>query len=107
MGYTPLQAGVRLIPVAVVLMIAAPLSSVLVARFGTKIIVTFGLFIVAAALLLLSRATSSSGYGLVVVVLVVLGLGMGIGHGAGHRLDHGVAAAGQGRRRIGRQRHDP
>ena len=28
-------------------------------------------------------------------------------HGALHRLDHGLAAAGQGRRRLGGQRHDP
>ena len=78
LAYTPLQAGVRIIPVAVALMIAAPLSSVLVARFGTKIIVTLGLVTVSGALLLLSRANSSSGYGLVFAVLVILGLGLGI-----------------------------
>ncbi len=78
LAYTPFQAGVRLIPVAVVLMVAAPLSSVLVARFGTKVIVSLGLLIVGGALLLMSRATITSGYGLVAIVLVVLGLGMGI-----------------------------
>jgi EmrB/QacA subfamily drug resistance transporter len=78
LAYTPLQAGVRLIPVAVALMIAAPLSSLLVARFGTKIIVTVGLVTVAGALFLLSRASVTSGYELVAAVLVVLGLGMGI-----------------------------
>jgi EmrB/QacA subfamily drug resistance transporter len=78
LGFTPLEAGVRLIPVAVVLMVAAPTSSLLVARWGTKIIVTTGLAVVSGALLLLSRADTSSGYGLVVVVLVLLGLGMGI-----------------------------
>ena len=31
----------------------------------------------------------------------------GAHHGAGHRVGHGVAAAGQGRRRLGRERHDP
>jgi EmrB/QacA subfamily drug resistance transporter len=78
LAYTPLQAGVRIIPVAVALMIAAPLSSTLVSRFGTKIIVTLGLVTVSGALFLMSRATASSGYGLVFAVLVVLGLGMGI-----------------------------
>ena len=53
LGFSPLEAGVRVIPVAVALMIAAPLSSVLVARFGSKIMVTSGLVIVAGALLLL------------------------------------------------------
>jgi AcrR family transcriptional regulator len=77
LGFTPLQAGIRVIPVAVALMVAAPLSSVLVARFGSKVMVTSGLVIVAGALLLLSRASLTSGYGLVAVVLVLLGLGMG------------------------------
>jgi EmrB/QacA subfamily drug resistance transporter len=78
LGYSPLKAGVGLVPVAVVLMIAAPVSTFLVARFGTKVIVTVGLVAVAAALFLMSRTTLSSGYALVAVVLVVLGLGMGI-----------------------------
>ncbi len=78
LAFTPLQAGIRLLPVAVALMIAAPISSLLVARFGTKIIVSLGLVFVAGALFLMSRATLASGYGLVAIVMVVLGLGMGI-----------------------------
>ena len=78
LNFTPLEAGVRVIPVAIALMIAAPLSSVLVARFGTKIMVASGLLTVSAALLLLSRATITSGYPLVALVLVVLGVGMGL-----------------------------
>ncbi len=78
LGYSPFKAGVGLVPVAVVLMIAAPLSTMLVARFGTKIIVSIGLVAVAAALFLMSQTTLSSGYALVAVVLVILGLGMGI-----------------------------
>ena len=35
------------------------------------------------------------------------GVRHGLGHGTGHRLDHGFAAARQGRRRLGRQRHHP
>jgi EmrB/QacA subfamily drug resistance transporter len=77
LGFSPLAAGVRLLPAAIALMIAAPVSSFLVARFGTKAVVTFGLATVAAALFLMSRATVSGGYGLVAVVLVVLGIGMG------------------------------
>jgi EmrB/QacA subfamily drug resistance transporter len=78
LGFSPLQAGAALIPVAVALMVSAPTSSFLVARFGTKAIVTVGLLIVASSLALLSAATTTSGYPLVAAVLVLLGLGMGL-----------------------------
>jgi EmrB/QacA subfamily drug resistance transporter len=78
LGFTPLQAGEALIPVAFALMVSAPTSSFLVARVGTKAIVTMGLLIVASSLTLLSTATTTSGYGLIAAVLVLLGLGMGL-----------------------------
>lgn len=78
LGYSALQSGIRLLPVAVALMVAAPLSAKLTARFGTKKIVTLGLLLTAAALLLFSRATDTSGYPLVAAVLVIIGVGMGL-----------------------------
>src|SRR6478735_3346997 len=53
-GYTPLQAGVRLIPFAMVMMVTAPLSARIVEFAGTKVVVTTGLLIVTLALVLLS-----------------------------------------------------
>jgi AcrR family transcriptional regulator len=78
LGYDALQSGVRLLPVAFALVIAAPLSSTLVSRVGTKYVVTIGLLLVAVAMGLFSRATTTSGYGLVAAVLVVIGVGMGL-----------------------------
>jgi AcrR family transcriptional regulator len=77
LSYDALQSGIRLLPIAGALMVAAPLSSRLVALAGTKIVVTFGLLLVAAAMAIMSLATTSSGFGLVAIVLVVIGLGMG------------------------------
>ncbi len=77
LGYTALESGVRLLPVAAALMIAAPLSARLVAHVGTKIVVGAGLVLVAGALLLFSTVTVSSGYGLIAAVLVIIGVGMG------------------------------
>jgi EmrB/QacA subfamily drug resistance transporter len=77
LGYDALQTGVRLIPVAFVLMVAAPTSSLLTKRFGSKIVVASGLAIVAAGLLVLGQASVTSGYLLVAAALVLLGLGMG------------------------------
>jgi EmrB/QacA subfamily drug resistance transporter len=78
LGLSPLGCGVRLLPVAGVLMISAPASAKLVARFGTKLVVASGLVLVTVALVIFSATTVSSGYGLVAVVLVVIGAGMGL-----------------------------
>ena len=53
-GYSPLQAGVRLIPYAMTMMITAPLSARLVERLGTKRVVTMGLSIISVAMVVLS-----------------------------------------------------
>jgi Na+/melibiose symporter-like transporter len=77
LGYTPLQAGVRVIPVAT-LIVASPLSARLVERFGSKLVVSAGLVLVSASLALLSTVSPTGGYLLVAESLALLGFGMGI-----------------------------
>ena len=77
LGFSALESGVRLLPVAGSLMVAAPLSAKLVSWFGTKAIVSAGLLIVGIALFLFSRVEVDSGYGIVAVTLVLIGFGMG------------------------------
>lgn len=78
LGYSALEAGYRMIPVAVGLIIGARSAIVLGARLGAKLAVAGGLLIVATGMQILSQADVDSGYGLVATALVVLGLGMGI-----------------------------
>lgn len=78
LGYDTLQTGIRMIPVAVGVGIAAPLSARLTARFGAKVMVAAGLTIVALGLGLMSTATIESGYGLVATFMIVAGGGMGL-----------------------------
>jgi EmrB/QacA subfamily drug resistance transporter len=77
LGYGTLEVGVRLVPVALALMVAAPMSARLTERLGTKVVVTGGLTLVTLGLLILATASTASGYGLVVTSLVTLGFGMG------------------------------
>jgi EmrB/QacA subfamily drug resistance transporter len=77
LGYTPLQAGVRILPIAA-LVVAAPLAARLTERVGTKLVVVAGLLLVAGALWLLSTVQLSDGYGLVATALALLGCGMGL-----------------------------
>jgi EmrB/QacA subfamily drug resistance transporter len=76
LGYTPLQAGVRVLPVAA-LAVAAPLAARLTERVGTKLVVSAGLLVVAGALWLLSTVEFGDGYGRVAAALALLGCGMG------------------------------
>jgi EmrB/QacA subfamily drug resistance transporter len=77
LGYTPLETGVRVLPVAV-LLVAAPLAAWLTERVGTKLVVAAGLLVVAGALWLLSTVQLGDGYGPVAAALALLGIGMGL-----------------------------
>ncbi|MDQ4090590.1 MAG: MFS transporter [Actinomycetota bacterium] len=78
LGYSALEAGLRVGPIALVLMVVAPTSARLVERVGTKLIVAAGLAIVCLSLVILSFATVTSGYGPVLASLLIMGLGMGM-----------------------------
>ncbi len=75
-GYSPLQAGVRLLPVAAVMMLAAPQSARLVEWFGTKRVVLGGLSLIALGLLLVSFIEADTSYWNVMSRFLVMNLGM-------------------------------
>ncbi len=78
LGFTPSEAGLRMMPLAITLMVVAPTSSRLVERVGTKRVVTTGLAIVAVALYLNTGLEVDSSYGQVVWRMMLLALGMGL-----------------------------
>jgi predicted MFS family arabinose efflux permease len=78
LGLTPLQAGIRVVPISVSMIVGAGLSTKLVPRFGTRVVVAAGLATVASALALLAQADVGSGEALIAAVLAIMGLGMGL-----------------------------
>lgn len=78
LGYSPLGAGIRMLPMAVGMMVAAPASARLVEYLGTKVVVAFGLTAVAVALLLLSRIEGGPSYGWFAFCMVTMAIGMGL-----------------------------
>jgi EmrB/QacA subfamily drug resistance transporter len=77
-GYSPLEAGIRLLPHAATMMIVAPMSARLVERAGTKRIVLLGLGLITTGLLLLSTIQPDSPYPVVISFFVVMASGMGM-----------------------------
>ena len=78
LGYTALETGVRLLPMAAVQMVLAPLSAKVVERIGSKIVVTTGLLVAGAGLLMASRLDPSASYGEVALSLIVLAAGLAL-----------------------------
>ncbi|MEO6653342.1 MAG: DHA2 family efflux MFS transporter permease subunit, partial [Ilumatobacteraceae bacterium] len=77
-GYSPLQAGVRLLPQAITMMVVAPLSARLVEQAGTKRVVLAGLTLIIVGLGLLSFIQPETPYIVVISFLVVMSVGMGM-----------------------------
>jgi predicted MFS family arabinose efflux permease len=76
LGFTPLQAGFRVMPVAT-MVVAAPLSARFTELFGTKRVVASGLTIVAVAMAIMALISVDSGYTHLAIAIAVLGAGMG------------------------------
>jgi EmrB/QacA subfamily drug resistance transporter len=78
LGYSPLEAGVRMLPWAVVYMISARRSARFVERFGQRTVVSVGLVVVGAGLVVLALSGLHADYALLVLSLVVSAGGMGM-----------------------------
>jgi EmrB/QacA subfamily drug resistance transporter len=75
-GYSPLEAGVRLVPWAVTMMIVAPLSARLVEKVGTKRIVLVGLVLVMVGLALASTIEPHTAYPQAISYFMIMAAGM-------------------------------
>jgi EmrB/QacA subfamily drug resistance transporter len=75
LGYSPLEAGLALAPIAVLMMGLSPRVPRLVERFGPARVGALGLLLMAAGFAVLSAAGVDSGYALLLGGLVLLGAG--------------------------------
>jgi EmrB/QacA subfamily drug resistance transporter len=78
LGYTAFETGLRIAPIAAVLLVVAPLSSVLDRLVGTKPVVFAGMAIVALGFGLLTRVTVHDTYMDVLPAFLLIGLGTGL-----------------------------
>jgi EmrB/QacA subfamily drug resistance transporter len=78
LGYTPLQAGLRTAPIALVMIVVSPITGALVHRLGNKALVAAGMTVAASGLFLMSRMTAGSGYLHVLESMIVLAAGMSL-----------------------------
>jgi EmrB/QacA subfamily drug resistance transporter len=78
LGYSPLEAGIRVIPVATALLLVAPFSVLLARLLGTKYVVGTGLLLIAVSFGLLSRTTVTGTYRDCFVPFILVGVGVAL-----------------------------
>ncbi|MCX5385766.1 MFS transporter [Streptomyces sp. NBC_00083] len=78
LGYTPLETGIRMLPLAGAVFVGSALTGLLTPRLGMKVTVSAGMVAGTVALALLTRVDSGSGYGDFLAPLIILGVAIGL-----------------------------
>jgi MFS family permease len=78
LGYSPLQAGVRFLPCALMVALVAPLAGRLADRVPPRVLITAGMLLVTTALLWLAQISVATSYDWLLVGFVVIGAGIAL-----------------------------
>jgi len=79
LGYSPLDAAVRVMPFAVVMIAVSPRGPSLAARFGSGRVIGGGMLVTALGCGVMALLTGDSGYGHVVLGVILISSGMALG----------------------------
>jgi len=77
-GYSPLETGVRVLPVAVAVASSSVLSASFVVRLGNKVVIASGLALMGVGFLWISGLSTGSSYLEIAGQMIVVGFGMGL-----------------------------
>ncbi|MFN2606580.1 MAG: MFS transporter [Acidimicrobiales bacterium] len=78
LGYSPFRAGLAILPMAVMMVVAAPASASLAERQGRNRVMAGGLLCISAGMVVMATLSASSAYLPVAAALVLLGAGLGL-----------------------------
>jgi EmrB/QacA subfamily drug resistance transporter len=78
LGYSPLQAGLRLLPITLLSFFVAPISGRLSVRMPVRLLLGTGLILVSAGLLTMTAIDASSGWTTLIPGFVLAGAGIGL-----------------------------
>lgn len=80
--YSPLEFGIRSLPFAAAVLIAAPAATLLAQRIGTTAVLVGGFVVLAVGMALAGQVTVESPYaGIVLVSMILMGMGLAIVQG--------------------------
>jgi EmrB/QacA subfamily drug resistance transporter len=76
-GYTPLQAGIRFLPMTLMIIVSAPAAGHIAQRIGPRIPMTYGLSMVSAGLFGLTFIQPDTPFWVLAILFVMMGNGIG------------------------------
>jgi MFS family permease len=76
--FTPIQAGLSLLPMALAVIVASPLAGGLSDRFGSKWVVAIGLFVMSVGSFILANFTVDTKISSMILPFVISGFGIGL-----------------------------
>ena len=76
-GYSPLEAGVRFLPMTLMIIVSAPTAGHIAQRIGPRIPMTYGLSMVSAGLFGLAFIQPDTPYWVLAILFVMMGNGIG------------------------------
>ncbi|MFE4051045.1 MFS transporter [Streptomyces sp. YIM B13518] len=77
-GFTPVEAGVRTLPLSLASVVASPIGAALTGRFGARLSMPLGMALQAAASFWMLTWDAHSSYGVLWPPFIALGLGVGM-----------------------------
>jgi predicted MFS family arabinose efflux permease len=77
-GFSPVEAGVRTLPLSLASVVASPLGAALTERFSARLTMPLGMVLQAAASFLMLTWSADCGYGALWPPFIALGLGVGM-----------------------------
>ena len=78
LGYSPLQAGIRYLPITVAAFVVAPIAGVLLGRVQARVLLAGGLALAGVGLLLMSGIDASAEWTTLLLGFIVAGIGVGL-----------------------------
>jgi MFS family permease len=78
LGYKPLQAGLRFLPITLISFFVAPISGRLSVRVPVRLLLGAGLLLVSAGLLAMTAVTATSGWQTLIPGFLIAGAGVGL-----------------------------
>ena len=78
LGYTPLEAGIRYLPITVAAFLVAPVAGVLLGRLQARVLLAAGLAMAGGGLLLMAGIQATSEWTTLLLGFIVAGIGVGL-----------------------------
>jgi EmrB/QacA subfamily drug resistance transporter len=78
LGYSPVQAGLRFLPLSMISFVVAPIAGRLSTRIPVRLLLGFGLLLIGGALMLMRGVTTTSGWTELLPGFLIAGIGIGM-----------------------------